>query len=101
MVLLGCFITHTNFCASANDGLILVVVKPKLAEINLAISAAVERNAPAPASVGKSQLEVWSPSSLYPTAKLAFILGVKVIAVSFILSGFKIRVSTRFSYVVF
>ena len=61
------------------------------------MSFTVERNAPAPASVGRSQLRTTAPATEWPSARCAIIAGVNVIRVSFIPSGLRIRSVTSAS----
>ena len=60
---------------------------PRFAARNVSMSLTVDRNAPAPASVGRSQLGVTSPRAVCPTDMRDLMPAGSVMAVSFIRSG--------------
>ena len=72
-------------------------VSPMLAATNFSRSLAVERSAPAPASVGRSQFLTGAPNALWPVASRAFSSGDSVMRVLLIPSGWQILSSASAS----
>ena len=72
-------------------------VCPMAAERNVSTSFALERSAPAPASVGRSQFAVGSSACVWPPARRAFNAGVSAMLVSRMPSGPVMRAFTSAS----